>query len=253
MTDQILRLLVVVGTALLAARLYTSGLQRRYRVFFYYLIFATLQSGLLYFINPRSGLYQRIWIITEPISWIFFVLLLLELYSLVLEAHQGIKTIGRWALYVALFLALLASLVSVVPRSGPVFQSRLQTYFYVAERAINFSLVVFLVTILFFIMWYPLTLSRNVVVHTVVYSIYFLTDTMLYLVLARLGFEVVHTVGEIISVLTLGSLLAWLLLLSPAGEERKISVRPPWMPGQEEAMVGQLNDLNRALLRAARK
>jgi hypothetical protein len=41
--------------------------------------------------------------------------------------------------------------------------------------------------------------------------------------------------------------------LTPAGEIRKVRLRPQWMPGKEEELVSQLNHLNAALLRVARK
>ncbi|MGA2593329.1 MAG: hypothetical protein ABSH32_25715 [Bryobacteraceae bacterium] len=254
MADLVLRLLVVGGTGLLSVRLYISGLYRRYQAFFYYLIFATLQNIVLLIVNPRSGWYQKIWMITEPIEWIFYILLLLELYSLVLEDHKGIQTMGRWVLYAALAIALLASILGVVPPSGPMPKSRLLPYYYVAERAIYFSLVVFLLSILFFLMRFPVTLNRNTVVHYVVYSVYFLSNTVIFLVLSMVGKSVTHLIGYVLSAVTIGSLAAWLLLLNPAGEKHKVKLRPAWMPADREAeLIGQLNSLNAALLRATRK
>ena len=60
-------------------------------------------------------------------------------------------------------------------------------YYYVAERAVYFSLVVFLLSILGFLMQYPITLSRNIIVHSMVFSVYFLGNTVLYLLLSMLG------------------------------------------------------------------
>jgi len=254
MAGLILRLLVVGGTGLLGVRLYVSGLHRRYQAFFYYLIFSTLQNGVLLGINSRSGLYQRIWLITEPIEWIFYILLLLELYSLVLEEHRGIQTMGRWALYGALSIALLASILGVVPPSGPMPKSHLLPYYYVAERAIYFSLVVFLLSIFFFLMRFPVTLNRNTIVHYVVYSAYFLSNTVIFVVLSMVGKGVTRQVGYVLSAVTVGSLVAWLLWLNPAGEKYKVKLRPVWMHADREAeLIGQLTSLNNALLRATRK
>ena len=254
MAGLILRLLVVAGTGLLAVRLYVSGLHRRYQTFFYYLVFATLQNGVLMIVNPRSGLYQRIWILTEPIEWVFYVLLLLELYSLVLEEHRGIQTMGRWVLYAALSIALLASLLGMVPRSGPMPKSHLLPYYFVAERAIYFSLVVFLLSILLFLMRFPVTLNRNTIVHYAVYSVYFLSNTVIFLLLSMVGKSVTRQINYTISAVTVGTLIAWLVLLNPAGEKYKVKLRPAWMPANREAeLIGQLNSLNAALLRATRK
>lgn len=254
MASLVLRLLVVAGTGLLGVRLYVCGLHRRYQAFFCYLIFATLQNSVLLFVNPRGGLYQRIWILTEPVEWVFYILLLLELYSLVLEEHRGIQTMGRWALYAALSIALLASILGMVPRSGPMPKSHLLPYYFVAERAIYFSLVVFLLSILFFLLRFPVTLNRNTIVHYLVYSVYFLSNTVIFLVLSMVGKGVTRQINLMVSAVTVASLTAWLLLLNPAGEKYKVKLRPAWMPANREAeLIGQLNNLNAALLRATRK
>jgi hypothetical protein len=99
-------------------------------------------------------------------------------------------------------------------------------------------------------MQYPITLSRNIIVHSMVFSIYFLGNTVLYLLLSmsRIGSMTVTVYS--LSAITLAAVGAWLVLLNPAGELRKLRLRPQWMPGREEELVSQLNNLNAALLRA---
>jgi uncharacterized membrane protein YcgQ (UPF0703/DUF1980 family) len=126
-------------------------------------------------------------------------------------------------------------------------------YYYVAERAVYFSLVVFLLSILGLLMQYPITLSRNIVVHSMVFSVYFLCNTVLYLLLSMRGYAVIFQIVDALSVITLGAVGAWLVMLNPAGELRKLTLRPQWMPGREEELVSQLNHLNAALLRATRR
>jgi hypothetical protein len=71
--------------------------------------------------------------------------------------------------------------------------------------------------------------------------------------LSMRGFESIVAVTNALSLITLAAVGAWLLMLNPAGELRKVSLRPQWMPGREEELVSQLNHLNAALLRATRK
>src|SRR5215510_13183368 len=95
-----LQIATVAGLLLTALRLYLSGIYRRYRFFFSYLIFAAAQlASALLIHNPRSNLYAYFFLLTEPVLWVFYVLVVLELYSLVLEQHRGLFTAGRWALY----------------------------------------------------------------------------------------------------------------------------------------------------------
>ena len=245
--------LLVAGTAILSARLFVTGLHRRYRIFFFYLIFATLHLGALDTVGAKSGAYEKVWVLTEPIEWLFFVLVVLEIYALVLENYRGLSTAGRWALIAAVLVALVASGISLMVPSQLTTQGQLMRYYYVADRAVYFSLVAFLLSILGFLMQYPITLSRNIIVHSMVFSVYFLGNTVLYLLLSMRGKGSLDVVAEACSAITLAAVGAWLVLMNPAGEVRKVSLRPQWMPGREEELVSQLNHLNAALLRVTRK
>jgi hypothetical protein len=247
-----LDLLILAGTAILSVRLFSTDLYRRYRVFLIYLIFATLRSSVSTILAQKSNAYQKFWVLTEPIEWLLYVLVVLEIFALVLQDYRGLATFSRWALITAVLVALLASGISLMAPSQST-QSHLMRYYYVAERAVYFSLVAFLVSILGFLLQYPITLSRNIVLHSMVFSVYFLCNTVLYLLLSMRGFAVLPQVSEALSAVTLAAIGAWLVLLNPAGELRKLRVRPQWMPGQEDVLVGQLNQLNAALLRATRR
>ena len=212
-----------------------------------------LRAAAVEFLGVRSNAYQKFWVLTEPLEWIFYVLVVLEIYSLVLEDFQGLATVGRWSLIAAVSVSLLASALSLLAPSHYAAQSRLMAYYYLAERAVYLSLVVFLLTILGLLMQYPIVLRRNIIAHSLVFSIYFLTSTVIYLLLTMAGFRMIAVVRYSIEAVNLGAVGAWLWLLNPAGEAHKQRLRPAWMPGQEEALVGQLNSLNAALLRATRK
>jgi hypothetical protein len=205
-------------------------------------------------LDVASQAYMDAYVITEPISWFLFALVVLELYSLVLADYQGLYTVGRWALIIAVTLAVLASAVSLMaPSHDPHHVSRTLLYYYMAERGVYLSLIVFLLTILFVLLQYPITLKRNIVVHLVVFLVYFLANTVVYLVVSMVGWEASKAVQYPVLAVTLASLGAWLALLNRAGEVRKVRLRPAWMPGKEEQLVSQLNSLNAALLRATRK
>ncbi|HTQ58011.1 MAG TPA: hypothetical protein VMI94_26280 [Bryobacteraceae bacterium] len=251
----ILNSVFVAATAALGFRLLTVGLYRRYRAFFIYLLFAAVREGVLSALNPSSNEYYYIWAYTEPVEWVLYVLVVLELYSLVLQDFQGLATVGRWALIAGVVLAVAASGLSLIAPSQHTDQGHLMMYYYVAERAVYFSLVVFLLTILGFLLQYPITLNRNIIVHSMVFSVYFVSITILYVVLSTrgLGQEMVQRVGYVMNAINIAAMGVWLVMLNSAGEVRKQQLRPAWMPGREEDLVNQLNHLNTALLRATRK
>lgn len=243
---------IVVGAVLLSGRLYLSGLHRRYRAFFLFLIFFTLQSVVYALLGPRSGAYQKVWVLSEPIEWFLYVWMVWELYALVLHDYRGLYAVGRWSLIVAVSAGFLASGFTLIIPSHFTRQGHLMTYYYVAERAVYFSLAVFLVTILFLLTRYPITLNRNAIVHSVVFTVYFLSNTIVFLLISTRGQQALQIANYAIQAVNVGALATWLALLNPAGEQRPQRLRPAWMPGQEDKLVSQLNTLNLALSRVAR-
>ena len=248
----IINLLVVAGAVLLSARLYYSGLHRRYRAFFFFLIYFIVANGVFVILGPESGAYQKFWVLTEPIEWFIYAWVVLELYSLVLRDYRGLSTVGRWSLMVATFVAVVASGFSLIVPSQMTRQGRLMAYYFVAERAVYFSLVVFLLTILVLLTRYPITLNRNTIVHCVVFSVYFLINTAIFLLLSTGGFGAIKIATYVTQAVNLGALGTWLAMLNAAGEERQQKLRPAWMPGHEANLLNQLNSLNAALLRVSR-
>ena len=251
--DRILDWLIVAGPAILSVKLLTSGLYRRYRALFCYLVFAALRSGFLTAPSPASKTYFYVWVWTEPVEWLFYVLAVLEIYSLVLQDYRGLATAFKWSLLGAVVVALAASGLSVLVPSHYTSQGPVMTYYYVAERAIYFSLGVFLLTILGLLMRYPISLNRNIIVHSIVFSFYFLTATVMYLLLSMRGTVVLSGARIALEIATVAAMGTWVVMLNPAGEFRQQKLRPTWMPGREEALTVQLNNLNAALLRATRK
>ena len=245
--DLILGAFTIAANAMLAARLCLSGLGRLYRSFFLFLIFEFLRNLAILPLDPRGRAYYKIWVLTEPMEWIFCVLVVLEIYSLVLADYRGLRAAGRWCLMLAVAVSLVGAALTLAAPVHAVEQSQLMTYYYVAERAVYFSLAVFLLTILALLMRYPIVLNRNIIAHSLIFSIYFVGNTCSYQLLTASGFRMIGVVRLAIALVGVVSLGAWLAALSRAGEQRRQQLHPAWMPGREEELVGQLRRLNFAL------
>lgn len=243
---------MLAGMALTSLRLYRCALWRRYPVFFWYLLFSTLRSTALSVFPVHSGVYMQVWAVTEPVLWIFYILLVLELYSVILESHKGLYTLGRWAMYAASAAALLVSVVTVFAPTDAGQKSILMPFYLMTARALLASLLLFLFLLLAFLSRYPVTLSRNAIVHSIVYSVYFLAGSVSFLLRSMFGFAISEPMNVLLSGLSAACALAWLVLLNPEGEARKVELHAP-PAGQEEFLVRQLDQLNAAVMRAARK
>jgi len=249
----LLRILVLGAYAALVVKLCTAGLCLTYRSFTAYLIFRVARGLVLLCIPWKTSLYAKVYTATEPILWFFYIVVILELYSLALGRFKGIATLGRWVISGALIAAVTISIVSLIPDLSsphPYPYIHLTT---VIGRAVCGSLALFLLGVTVFLVLFPVPLSRNVVVHSVVYSIYFLTLTLAYFVHNVFGPQTLPVVNLVLQGVTGLTLVAWMLLLSPAGEQVVVASRRPWEAEDEERLVRHLDLINAALLRVARK
>jgi hypothetical protein len=244
--------------SLAAVRLYCQSLHRRYRVLFYFLCFDVVHSFTLQAIgrwwrpHPRNA-YAWAWVVTEPLIWLFYILMVLELYSLVLQNYKGLQTVGRWIFLIAMTLAIFISGLSVLP-SWRSPNERVPVVFSYAliSRGIFFSLVLFILLILFFLSWYPISLSRNLVLHACVLTVFLISHSMAYLVRNVQGDTANHAVSLANLAITIICWAAW-MLLTPQGEASKMVVRREFTAEEERHLVDQLTAINSSLLRSARK
>ena len=242
-----------------AIRLHCQDLYKRYRLLFAFLCFQVVRTFALLAISwwwrdrPRNA-YAWTWVGTEPIFWLFYIFVALELYSLVLQNYKGLQTVGRWIFLIAMSLAILISLASVVPTwSQPNEDVPVVNYYTLIGRGIMFSLVLFILLILLFLSWYPIVLSRNIVIHTVVLEIFLISVSMVYLVRNLRGSAVTRAVNVACLVITILCFTAWMLFLGRKGEGTRMVVRREWTPDEEKRLVDQLTAINSSLLRATRK
>src|SRR5579871_417139 len=189
----VLQWITLLGSLLTAAKLYKSGLYRRYRVFFAYFLFRVPDTAIPLFIKDvKSSTYFYFWVYSEPLIWVFYVLVVLELCRLVLEKHRGLYSLGKWAMFAGMGVSVTIALASVLAKfkAAPVqravisLKTSIVWYMYGVDRGVTFCLVVFLLLMLLLLSRYPVRLSRNVVVHTTLYTLFFLSSTLSMLLAA---------------------------------------------------------------------
>jgi len=250
--------LLVAGTILahlaLAFRMLQLKLARVYRGFFCYLAFRAIRSSILLILPYQRNAYGYFWAATEPVIWFFYILIVLEVYSLVLQQYRGIAKFGRLAVVGGLLLSLAISALTLGTdllarsESYPVLR-----YFLIIERGVVTSLVLFILFISAFLVWYPVPLARNTVVHCIVYAAYFLSMTMAVLVRNVAGLQITDSVNLALSSMTLACLLVWIFFLNQKGETATVSMRHQWAAEDESQIMEQLSQINSTLLRIGRK
>ena len=247
-----LKAVLLLGSVLMVLLLYRTGLYRRYPIFFAFFIFRIPNSIWPLFLEVSSPRYQQVWVLSEPVALGFYVLMVVELYKLVLEKYKGLYSLGRWALYVSLAISVSLSAISLLPRIKPSMpqESKVMFYMLATERGIDTGLVIFIVLILCFLSFFPVKLSRNVRVHALVFSIFFLSHTFVALMRSLFGMRLADQVNTVLLGITASSVVAWLTLLRAAGEQS--SPAPAvYKPEDESRLLMHLDSLNATLLRAS--
>src|SRR3954466_485394 len=133
---------ILVGSALTALKLLTTGLHKRYPVLFLYFVFRIPNSLWPFFPDIRSELYLNLWKLTTVVALGFYVLLVAELYHLVLEKYRGLQTAGRWAMYGSTVISVLISLLSLLNVSYK--QNPKTRIILLAERGVDTALALFI-------------------------------------------------------------------------------------------------------------
>jgi hypothetical protein len=183
-----------------------------------------------------------------------YVLIVLELFGLVLRDYPGIQTLSRRLLAAALAVSAVAALATLIPDLGnPAERYPILRAVYVGQRLVMSSLVVFFAILTAFLVWYPVPLCRNVVVYCAGYCVYFISATMALFVLTIEGGAVTRIISTVLLGVAVACLIAWILLLNAQGETKRWAVRRHMTALDEGRLVGQLDAINRSLLRSARK
>lgn len=253
-TDGLIWGLSIGGHALLLLRLWHARLLRAYPFFASYLAYRVVRGIALHGFKYGTNAYAWVFLTSEPLFWLAYILVVLELYSLVLRNYRGIASLGRWVLTAGLFASIVISGLSLqADLSNPGERFPVILYFSVIERGVIFSLVIFLLLITGFLRWYPVPLSRNVIVHSMVCSLYFLSTTAGLLVRNITGHQVTAGTNLALVATSLICVVAWIATLSPAGEGRTIVLRRDWRPEEQQRLMDQLSAINSTLLRTARR
>jgi hypothetical protein len=248
----LLRIAAPVGAGLAAIRLYQDGLYRKYPALLAYLIFHVLDGTFPLFLPSSSNAYFVVYVSTQPLIWVFYVLMVREVYALALASHRGVQTLGRWAMYGAVTVSVVLSLLSILARITPKTPQRSRTigYIFAFDRGVNFALVLFILLILFFLSRYPVPLSRNVVRHSSLLFIFFLSNAAIILLRSIYGRAASDQISLILTGIATLVIFAWLFLITPAGEEIRKVVGIA--PEHEQRILHQLDALNATLLKISR-
>ena len=247
----------------LVIRLLLLRLHGVYRVFCAFLLF-DLFSSAVFFVTahlrqPQLD-YIIVWITLRPLAWILSLWMVYALLDSILANLPGILRLSRKILNGVFIAALLLALFTAEPEysasglaASPHAINRLLGLGFVLERAISSAALLALLAMLIFIWWFPVQMPRNLAVFSAGFAAFFATTTSVWLAHTYVSHLQVGFVSQVEVVLHAACFAYWLLALNRAGETKPVRLGHSWGPAEQQRLVGQLEAMNDALLRASRR
>jgi hypothetical protein len=130
-------------------------------------------------------------------------------------------------------------------------RQRMLLSYKLVERSMLVALGIFLLLVL--VTWFPVPLSRNLLIHATIYTGYFFINNVFVMIYQLAGKKVVVLTTDVRLLAAIVCYASWVFLLSRRGEERTTSLSLGRSEIEEQRLLRRLQALNTALLRTASK
>ena len=248
---------------LAAIRVRLPGVYRIFVAFLTFQLLDSLVSLALYAFRRQLHLdYRLLWMAFQVISWVLSLWMVYALLSEILKSLPGILRFSRVVLNVIFAVAILLALLTVLPEysaaGGAKFHDpidRFLTAFFVLNRAVAMAALLVLACILAFILWFPVQMHRNLAVFCVGLVVYFAAKVALLLTRSYLSHETTSTrLLSTTMAFVVGACFAyWIVFITAHGQAIQVRWGHSWRLEEQRRLLTQLESMNTALLRAARR
>jgi hypothetical protein len=194
----------------------------------------------------------------ESVIWVFILWTVYALLSAVLANLPGILGFSQKLLNSAFIsagiLGLLTapaeySLSGAAAYADPI--ARAVGIGFVLDRVLSTVALLALVSILGFLLWFPVEVSRNLMVFSTGFLVYFGAKTALSLTRSFWSLENVRLISNLIMFISGACFAYWAMFISRQGETVPVRIGHSWHRREQERLIGQLEAMNAALLRTA--
>ncbi|HWE49281.1 MAG TPA: hypothetical protein VG273_05810 [Bryobacteraceae bacterium] len=232
-------------------RLVQLKLAKRFTALLAWLTVLALSNLIAGMLSDGSPVYFWFYVFYGPVACIFAILAVRELFALVFVDYPGIRSVGRWSMYLGIVFATAASLlVEGAFRRTSNHGSVHLLYLEISQRSVVFSLVIVIVTILFALSRYPLHLGKNTYVSSAFFSALFMSDAIRLLFDSLQGQLYSRAIDQIESAFIVICLISWASMLrSESSKPVAIAESTP----EEDYLLDQLASLNQLLGRTVRR
>jgi hypothetical protein len=251
--QQIASMFCLLLTCLLLAKLYLGGLAHSYRYFSFYLLFEAGCALVLMLTKKGTTMYGRIWLLSKPILWVLCLLVLLEVFSLVLARYPGIASLMRWTVTGAAGVSLAISVVSLtLDFQNPNEPFPILRLAFAVQRTVDATMAISLLVPLLFMLQFPVRLSRNAVLHCLLFSAVVGVEAGCLFARNWYGLGSFAIANLVMTGGTILCRLGWIVWLTQTGEQTQQPVGPMCSPQMEQQLLDQLHAFNDVLMKGRR-
>ncbi|MFL6452253.1 MAG: hypothetical protein ACJ746_31995 [Bryobacteraceae bacterium] len=252
---------LVLGS-LLIGKLWNSGLYRQYPAFWLFLIVDLLGSygWLISRVDPHHLDYRVVWLCTSIPVWGLTLSMVYRHMEKILINLPGIARLSRTVLNVAYALAVGCGILTTylqygnrgLSESDKFINYLLALGIILAGTFATIALCVFL-AMLTFLIWFPVSVPRNVASLTAGLLLYFTAKTVLLLARSAWSHESVRLISLGITIVSTICFAFWVMFITPEGENSVSKLQLPWRDADKERLIRQLEVLDQSLVHAARR
>jgi hypothetical protein len=248
-----LEYLNIAGNVAVLSALAIRKLAYIYRLLFLYFLTDLVSSLLHGYMDPGPANF----IITaaggESIKLILSFWFVLGMYGLVLAPHPALAKFGERTVSTLVAASAAVSLVFIsFGHSLAVDPDWVSTSFYRFVRTTDATIGILLLLMSGFLLWYPITIRRNVASYMIGFIVYFI-ERWVALLVADV-WQQYHFQADIVHLsVAFGCMMFWVIMLRPEGETQVTVTGHRWNPLEAERLMRQLDALNERLARIFRK
>jgi len=252
---------LVLGS-LLIGKLWKSGLYRTYFAFWLFLIVDLLGSygWLISHADPRHLDYRVVWLCTSIPVWLLTLSMVYRHMEKILTNLPGITKLSRTVLNTAYIVAVACGIIAACLQYGTLGLWDTQKFLnyllalgiILAGTFATVALCVFL-AMLTFLIWFPVSVPKNVASLTAGLFLYFTAKTVFLLAQTALSQESVRLVSFCITAVSCICFAFWVVLITPEGEKSVSKLQLPRRSVDKEKLIRQLELMDQSLAHAARR
>lgn len=211
-------------------------------------------SGLQTFLTSKFD-YRIVWTVDHLLTSAALVVSTYLLLGDILRELPGILRFSRRLLNGSFVVAALITTLTVRPEysaSGySAYTSAMDELFHgelIFDRVVSTIIFLVLVSILCFLLWFPVTTPRNLAVFTIGFTVYTAGNTGFLLVQSLWVHQSSRLVSLCVQLLTCSCLAFWLTFISNAGEIASTKLRSRLTAEDQDRLLHRLELINESLL-----